>query len=356
MPVIIIKLLKFALIPLVLFVLYLIVVIGLSAIKEYNPGEIISVKNSISEPDTIYPEKEYSILTWNIGYAGLGKEMDFFYEGGKQVKADIELNTTYLQGIRDFITLQNTLDFILLQEVDFYSCRSYKNDQENFISQSVQDYDVFRAINYKSFFVPLPFTRPMGRVESGLVSLTHNTPIEIIRRESTASYPWPKRLFTPKRCFLISSYLTDGNHALHIINIHNSAYDDAGNLREAEMKFIRDFGLAEYKKGNYVVFGGDWNQNPPGIKNQNRKYKIKEVRPIEPRFMPESWYWAYDGSCATNRDVNEPFQQNSTFCSVIDFFLCSPNIEVSTIRVIDLEFENSDHNPVLMKFRLSRLK
>ena len=28
---------------------------------------------------------EISLLTWNIGYCGLDKEMDFFYDGGTKV-------------------------------------------------------------------------------------------------------------------------------------------------------------------------------------------------------------------------------------------------------------------------------
>jgi endonuclease/exonuclease/phosphatase family metal-dependent hydrolase len=42
-----------------------------------------------------------------------------------------------------------------------------------------------------------------------------------------------------------------------------------------------------------------------------------------------------------------------TTCSTIDFFLISPNIEVLEIRTLDLEFENSDHLPVLMKIKLN---
>lgn len=33
------------------------------------------------------PGDEVSILSWNIGYAGLGEESDFFMDGGKQTRA-----------------------------------------------------------------------------------------------------------------------------------------------------------------------------------------------------------------------------------------------------------------------------
>lgn len=36
----------------------------------------------------------------------------------------------------------------------------------------------------------------------------------------------------------------------------------------------------------------------------------------------------------------------------VEFFLVSPNIEVSNVKCYDLEFKNSDHNPVQARFRL----
>lgn len=337
-----------------LLVLYLIFLIGISTFTEFNPDEMITTGNHGKEPGSFSIGVEYTMLGWNIGYAGLGREMDFFYEGGKQVRAGKKLNTAYLEGIRDYLANFDNIDFILLQEVDFRSARSYHTDQEKYLARALGGYQAFRAVNYKSFFVPIPLTNPMGRVESGLVTLAGTSPLEISRIASPLTYPWPKRLFTPKRGFLLTSYKTANNHILHIINLHNSAYDDAGNLRETELKVIREFGLAEYAKGNYVIFGGDWNQNPPGIKNRSGKYIMKDVRPVDPGFMPEYWCWAYDDTYPTNRDVNEPFNPATTPCSVIDFFLCSPNVDVNAINAIDLGFEYSDHNPVFMRFTLRK--
>ena len=37
---------------------------------------------------------------------------------------------------------------------------------------------------------------------------------------------------------------------------------------------------------------------------------------------------------------------------VIDGFIISPNIEKLSMNIIDMDFENSDHNPVYMTFEL----
>jgi hypothetical protein len=77
----------------------------------------------------IHTGKVLSMITWNIGYAGLGKEMDFFYEGGRQVRPSFELSEKYLEGIISYIGLNRSTDFFLFQEVDLRSKRSYNKDQ-----------------------------------------------------------------------------------------------------------------------------------------------------------------------------------------------------------------------------------
>lgn len=72
------------------------------------------------------PGDDVSILTWNVGYAGLGEESDFFMDGGKQVrapsKAVVEKN---MDGIVSTVKDLNA-DFTFLQEIEADpSTRSY---------------------------------------------------------------------------------------------------------------------------------------------------------------------------------------------------------------------------------------
>src|SRR3712207_9581560 len=48
------------------------------------------------------------------------------------------------------------------------------------------------------------------------------------------------------------------------INTHCSAYDKGGKMKLEQMKYLSQFIDSEYKKGNYVLVGGDWNQLMPG--------------------------------------------------------------------------------------------
>ena len=124
------------------------------------------------------------------------------------------------------------------------------------------------------------------------------------------------------------------------------------------MKFLHDFALAEYAKGNFVLAGGDWNQTPPEFPltrfGENYQSDSFILSNIASDFMPAGWIWAYDPQSPTNRYLNEIYEQGKTFRCLIDFFLVSPNIQVIQNQTFDLRFRNSDHNPIGMKFSLKQ--
>jgi len=303
--------------------------------------------------NNIDPSGEFSIMTWNIGYGGLGKEMDHFYEGGSMTRPPEGLGKKYIGGIGDFIGQKDSVDFVLLQEVDFGSNRSFNRNQAEYLHNILEIYSGSIAINYKSGFVPFPLLEPMGKVSSGLVTFASFKALKASRVLSPATYSWPKRLFMMRRCILISHYPVGDSKELVIINIHNSAYDDADNMRAEELRLIRTIALDEFSKGNYVITGGDWNQNPPGLDLKGTiRYKTHPVRPLENDYFPSEWKYVFDPKLPTNRDVNEPFSETTTLTSSLDYFLVSPNIEAIECKTIDIGFEHSDHLPVIMKFRI----
>ena len=116
-----------------------------------------------------------SILCWNIGYGGLGDDMDFFYDGGTQVRTSRERTQANINGILEEIR-RHSPDILLLQEVDECSRRSYRINEVEMLRGAFPDYHIFLGYNYKSFFVPIPLKAPMGRVASGVVLIGGSTP------------------------------------------------------------------------------------------------------------------------------------------------------------------------------------
>ena len=211
------------------------------------------------------------------------------------------------------------------------------------------------APNYVVKFVPIPLTSPMGEVNSGIVSLGKYLPKTSVRLGYPGMFGWPNRLFNLRRCMLVNRYPTYSGHDLVMINTHNSAFDK-GELKKQELQYLRNFVLDEYAKGNYVVVGGDWNQSPPKFQLDKFSSKLPTehflLTNVDDNFMPETWKWVYDRQTPTNRYLIERYFPGKTPTCLLDFFLVSPNIEIISTKTLNLNFRNSDHNPITLRFKL----
>ena len=341
---------------LLILILTFIGFIAYITITDYKPDkiEVIVEKNSIEHIIEL-DQDTFSFINWNIGYAGLGQEMDFFYDGGEMSNPTKKLAAKYLTNIIDFVVSNDTVDFWMLQEVDVKAKRSYNVNQVELVTNAKRgSYGVF-AKNYMVQYVPVPISNPMGYVEGGLMTFSDFAPAEAIRYAYPLIASWPDKLFLLDRCFLLNRYPLNNGEDLVIINTHNSAYVYDSVLRIEELQILKSVMLDEYSKGNYVIAGGDWNQNPPGYK-PSKKYNghtfiTSEVK-MNDDFMPEGWQWAYNNSAPTNRSNNSSYVigENTTTC--LDYFLTSPNIDIVNVEVLDLKFKDSDHNPVYLKAKL----
>ena len=124
-----------------------------------------------------------------------------------------------------------------MQEEDLNSKRSYFANQVEAVGGLFGDYDAFVGINYDVFFVPIPIFEPMGKVKSGLFSLSRHAPVKVDRHSLPGNYSWPMKLFMLDRCFLVKRFPVSNGRELLVINTHNSAYDD-GSLRKAQIDTI----------------------------------------------------------------------------------------------------------------------
>jgi len=334
-------------------ILTLVILFGIfliySTLADYKPEPIEQL--STADGQVIMTSDTLNIFDWNIGYCGLGDDMSFFYDGGEKMRTTEQRTLENLQGIINQLKAADSTDLYFIQEVDVKSHRSYKVNEYQDISKSLLDYHPFLAYNYQVDFVPVPPTNPMGTVSGGLAIFSRILPYDVKRYSFPGNYAWPKGLFLLDRCFMVLRFNTSDGKNLVLINTHNSAYDD-GSLRKKQMAMLKIFLLDEYKKGNYVLVGGDWNQNPPvaGQASSESKEKHLTRMQVASDFMPEGWQWVYDTTIPSNRMIDKPYDAATTITTVIDFFLLSPNLNPVTIKTLDLEFKNSDHEPVLFSF------
>jgi endonuclease/exonuclease/phosphatase family metal-dependent hydrolase len=208
------------------------------------------------------------------------------------------------------------------------------------------------AYNYKCEFVPFPWP-PFGKVASGLVTLTALDVAKAERISLPVPFEWPVRTANLKRCLLVERVpVKDTDKELVIINLHLEAYDN-GEGKAAQTRQLIELMEAEVNKGNYVIAGGDFNQTFP---------EAPAMPAVEPdgwqpgllTALPEGLSYVFDAETPTCRSLSKPYSGDRTATQfyVIDGFILSENLKVNHIETIDLNFQNSDHNPVLLQVTL----
>lgn len=329
--------------------LILFVLVGLMTLLEYNPPAIDEI--NIASREKEFEVDGFSVLIYNIGYGGLGKDADFFMDGGSAVLAESKEKVhENLSGIVKEVK-ENPADFYLFQEVDLPSKRSYRVDQKAFLEENLGLKGHFVA-NYKAAYVPYPWPT-IGKVHSGLLSLSEYKLLRSYRMSLPGSFSWPVSTVNLKRCLLVEEFPIKGSDKkLVLMNLHLEAYD-SGEGKLLQSKALLELAEGYYADGHYVLAGGDWNQLFPG----SEKFKIQSKEYWTPGHLsqeelPKGWTYLSDASVASCRSLHAPLGGKDHQMYLIDGYLASPNLSLESIKTIDLGFTHSDHHPVLVKLKL----
>lgn len=336
--------------------LFLLGIIAYGFITDYKPEPIepITIHEGV-ESHSLKLNKDYNMVSFNIGYGALGKEQDFFMDGGKNSGAhsfdEVEHNTQFFSAYLE----KEKFDFILLQEVDISGKRSYNVNQFDILKPA--DYYGMFAKNYDVKFVPVPFTRPMGGAVSGIATLSKAKPATSLRYSFDGKEMAIQQIFDLKRAFSLTTYpVENSDKQLVLINAHFSAFDKGGSIRKQQLAQMQKVLIEEQQKGNYVILGGDFNHELPGTDASSFVWTDpypEWIMRLPEDFTPTHYTWAVDGQQASVRGVDKAYVPNNTFQAVIDGFLVSDNIQIVSVQGRgDFEFEHSDHNPVELKFIL----
>ena len=335
-----------------LFILFLTIV-------EYRPKPLEDIPFT-SGSKMLLREKPYTLMSWNIGYAGLGKDEDFFMDGGKKVRPDSKkIVEKYFDGIKKTIG-SYTSDILFIQEIDIKAKRTWNMNQYEAIKKLTGKGSAF-AYNYKCFYVPFPLPT-IGKIESGVSTFSDFETVSAQRKSLPVPFKWPVRLANLKRCMLVTRIPVyenggDSGRELVLANFHLEAFD-SGEGKIAQTKALKEFIDEEYAKGNYVIAGGDFNQRFPGSETFGLVWEDGWLPgQLDADMLESGWQFVFDDSLPTCRSNERPYNDADAAAHnwqyhVIDGFIISPNIEKLSINVIDKDFENSDHNPIYMTFEL----
>ena len=283
-----------------------------------------------------------NLVTWNVGYGALDEKQDCYWDGGKGVIRELDPDIFYIQ------------------EADLNSRRSFYIDelkyfQDNFTADK---YSNTYACNFKAGVVPLPLYNMTGKVEEGIASFNKYQVSTAQRVQLPIPFSWPMSLFNLKRCLLVNRTPIEGSSKeLVTINLHLEAYDN-GEGKAKQLKQLMDLMQEEYSKGNYVIAGGDFNQTFSNANVNLEKYPKRNdwVCPIIDVTQYPDFTFSMDDTHPTCRSLYKTYVDNKSAefqYYMLDGFITSNNMTVNSVETIDLDFKNTDHNPVKMSVTLN---
>lgn len=344
-----IKKLLYIFIAIVLLFISFIVYIGLT---DYKPKEIVQLSIENKSKEILDGNSNFSVSTFNIGYCGLDKTEDFFMDGGTSSKPDNkEQVNNNLNEISSFLSKEKS-HFIMIQEIDKKASRSYDINEYEYIQQNLKGYSSSFATNFKVPYVPVPINNPTSYVESGLAFFSKYKVTSSKRLDLPGKEMWLRQMFDLDRCMMENKVPVSNGKELIINNLHLSAYDKGGKVRVPQMKFLQDYIKKNYKDGNYIILGGDWNHVIRNKESYNMDNWPEWLQALPKNFTPKNFKWAFDEKIPSVRDLSEVYTDGETFTETIDGFIVSPNVEIVDTFGHDFNFQNSDHNPVTGLFKL----
>ena len=316
-------------------------------------------------------DSEYSITTYNIGFGAYDREYSFFMDTGYMGDGSKTVGK-YGKGVPKENTIKNTngsisilekldSDFMILEEVDTKSTRSYKVNQKQEIINKFSNYSYTYASNFHSGFLPYPILDMHGKSNSGILTMSKYNMKYSYRYELPIDESFFNKFFDLDRCINLVRYEISGtDRMLTIISAHLSAYDEGGVYRKKQIDLLKTLIQDEYDKGNYVIVGGDFNHD---IAEGGSNFPTTQLKPDWLQFLSEGEFGpkfkiVSDNTNPSCRDADIPWEDGVTYSTVVDGFIISDNIELISVKNIvsingeDVNFMFSDHNPVNMKFKL----
>lgn len=311
---------------------------------------------------TVSTGTTYTIVTQNLGFGAYSQDFTFFMDGGKESwgRSKEEVTNNINAGATTVASYHP--DFILFQEVDYDSTRSYHIDQSELLAKKFENYAFTEAINFHSAFLMYPFTKPHGIARSEIMTLSKYAITGGLRRSLPISTSISK-LVDLDRCYSKSRVNVEGGKELVLYNVHLSAYGGSPEIRTNQMTMLFKDMKEEFEAGNYCVCGGDFNHDFTGTSTQDLNAGTGTTdfgwaQPFPADLLAEypclSRCIDYDDATLqpTCRNCDVPYKEGN-FVIIVDGFLVTSNVTCEKVNNHYTQFTYSDHCPVIMEFKLN---
>ncbi len=314
--------------------------------------------NNINDTSSLKLGQEYSAVTYNLGFGAYTPDFSFFMDGGKSSWAKSKESVLEtIQGAGD-LTKSFEPDFILFQEVDLNSTRSYHVNEYQLLKDTFSNYTSVFAQNYDSAFLFYPFYQPHGKSQSGLALFSKYPITDSVRRSLPIATSFQKFLDLD-RCYSISRIPVETGKEFVVFELHASAYGNSDKIREEQISMLCSDMQKEYQNGNYILCGGDFNHDLKASEDSSDTCE-SWAYPFPRSALPEHFSFGIDSFSETeidemwnsSRNADTEYIPGKTYTVTLDGFILSDNLECTFYENINTGYSYSDHDPVYLKFKL----
>ena len=212
------------------------------------------------------------------------------------------------------------------------------------------------AVNYDSPYLFYPFHEPIGRSLSGVLTLA-DAQVDGAVRRSLPLESGPARLTDLDRCYnRLPSAAGKRRGVVPLQRTPFSLYQRTAASAFEQARLLLDDMAAEYARGNYALAGGDFNKDLLGDSGavfgvSGRGLCLGAALPRR-AFCPKAFLYTRRATPPPAASPTRPIGPEPRSSSPWTGFLASANVEVLFCETLNEEFSHSDHNPVLLRFRL----
>lgn len=345
-------------------------------ISDKQELQVEEISQNTEAGNELTTDKQYSALTYNIGFGAYTPDFSFFMDGGKSswAKSKDSVKET-IKGAGELVASKDS-DFALIQEIDLDATRSYHVNEYSILKETIPAYNCVFAQNYDSAFLFYPFTQPHGKSKAGLALFSKYPITGSLRRSFPISTSFTK-FFDLDRCYSISRVPVDNGKKLVIFELHMSAYGNSDAIREGQIRMLSEDMQKEYEAGNYVICGGDFNHDLKAADTQSKASDASNNTQTDSgdSAEPESWAYPFPRSelpehfsfCLDQlsedeknnlwnsaRNADMEYVPGETYTVTLDGFIISDNVECTKYENVNTGYSYSDHDPVYMEFQLKK--
>lgn len=312
-----------------------------TTVKDDTPRTFPALPEWPPSMDTI------SVITWNLGYSGLGRGSDFFADGGRSWLPPGPGTTRESADAIAAWLGESDADVILTQENARASAVNYWTDLKGRTDRALSDYQGIFHADFRTRYLPPPL-----RISNGMATYARHG---LVRSEiwPMPSDGDPYDGLIRRRYGALATYIDGPGGCWVVVNLHTAAFDEGGALRKRQVATLLERAAAAYALGYRVVLGGDFNLRLVATQfpHTTEEEYLGWIHDFDPDVLPEGWRVVADGATPSVRTNQQAYKPGENYTTVIDGFVVSPGVEVVSVAGVDMNFRHSDHQPVRAQFR-----